>query len=103
MDLSMVFDCIPHDLLIAKLNVHGFGRKSLVFFYSYLKWRKQCINANNMQGTFQTLLSGVPLGSILGPFLFNTFINDLIASIRKSSLYNLADDNTITAFEKDIT
>ena len=40
---------------------------------------------------------------ILGPLLFNIFINDLIGFIKKSSLYNFADDNTITAFEKDIT
>ena len=63
---SKAFDCIPYDLLIAKLNAHGFGRKSLVFLYSYLKLRKQCVNVNNIQSTFQTLLSGVPQGSILG-------------------------------------
>ena len=39
MNLSKAFDCIPHDLLIATLNVCDFGRKSLVFFYSYLKRR----------------------------------------------------------------
>ena len=54
MDLSKAFDCIPHDLLIAKLNTYVFDRKSLVFFYSYLKQRKQCVNMKNMQSTFQT-------------------------------------------------
>ena len=103
MDLSKAFDCIPHDLLIAKLNACGFDRKSLVFFFSYLKRRKQCVSLNNVQNTFQTLLSEVPQGSILRPFLFNIIINDLIGFIKKSSLYNFADDNTITAFERDIT
>ena len=102
MDLSKAFDCIPHDLLIAKLIAHGFDRKYLVFFYFYLKRRKQFINVNNMQSTFQTLLFGVPQGLVLGPLLFNVFINNLIGFIKKSSLYNFAGDNTITAFEKDI-
>ena len=60
-------------------------------------------NANNMQSTFQTLLSGIPQGSILEPLLFNIFINDLVGFVKEFSLYNFADDNTITAFKKDIT
>ena len=58
---------------------------------------------NKTQSNFQTLLSGVPQGLILGPLLFNIRINDLIGFIKKSSLYNFADDNIITAFVKGIT
>ena len=103
MDLSKAFDCMPHDLLIAKVNAYGFDKKSLVLFYSYLKRRKQCDNLNNIQSTFKALLSGVPEGSNLGPMPFNNLINDLIGFIKKPSLYNFAHENTITAFEKDIT
>ena len=40
-DLSKAFDCIPHNLLIAKLSACGFDKKSLIFFSAYLKSRKQ--------------------------------------------------------------
>ena len=90
MDLSKAFDCIPHNLLISRLNVYHFDRKSLVFFYSYLQRRKQCVNVNDIQSTFQTLLSGVPQGLIFGPLPFNIFINDLIRFIKKFLLYSLA-------------
>ena len=96
MNLSKMFDCIPHDLLIAKLNAYGFDRKALVFFYSYLKRRKRCVNVNNIVH-FKHFFLGFNIP------LFNIFINDLIGFIRKSSLYNFADENTIVAFEKDIT
>ena len=77
MDLSKAFDCIPHDRLIAKMEAYGFNFDTLVFFYSYLKRRKQNVKINNIFSSFQVLLSGVPQCSILGPILLNIFMNDL--------------------------
>ena len=102
MDLSKAFDCIPHDLLIAKMSAYGFDLDTLVFFYSYLKRRKQNVKINNIFSSFQVLLSGVPQGSILGPILFNIFMNDLFLWIDEASLHNFADDNTLSAFAKSI-
>ena len=102
MDLSKAFDCVPHDLLLAKMEAYGFEFNTLVFFYSYLKRRRQNVKINNVFSAFQILLAGVPQGSILGPILFNIFINDLILWI---SLHNFADDNTLSAFanSRDLT
>ena len=102
MDLSKAFDCVPHDLLIAKLNAYGFGLETLIFFYSYLKRRKQKVKIGNVLSNFQILLSGVPQGSILGPILFNIFINDILLWMQDSTMHNFADDNTISAFAKNI-
>ena len=100
MDLSNAFDCIPHDLLIAKMHTYAFSSESLTFFYSYLKRRKQSVEINNTQSVFQVLLSGVPQGSILSPIFFNIFINYyLFYRVKESELHNFTDDNTISLAE----
>ena len=102
MDLLKAFDCIPLDLLIAKLHAYGFSENNLTFFYSYLKWRNENVKINNTYSLFKELISGSAAGSILGPFLFNIFINDLSLWLSTADLHNFADNNTILAFSKDL-
>ena len=101
MDLSKAFDCIPHDLLMAKLYAFGLYMDAITFIYSYMKRRKQGVKINDTESLFKTLLSGVPQGSILGPILFNIFINNSLFFINEAKLANFADDNTIYAAKRD--
>ena len=103
MDLSNVFDCIPHGLLITKMHAYGFNIDSLeILFFSHLEGRKQNMRINNTYSVFQVLLSGFPLGRILGPIPFSIFINDLLFWIENAKLHNFADGNTISCTEKSI-
>ena len=70
-DLSMVFDCLYHELLIAKLNTFGFSLTVLKLVHNYLSNRKQRTKINSSYSSLLEIIFGVHKGSILGPLLFN--------------------------------
>ena len=78
-DLSKAFDCLSHELLIAKLNAYGFNMSALRFVHSYLKSSMQRTKINSEYTYWEEIMFGVPQGSILGPLLFNIFLCDLFS------------------------
>ena len=93
-DLSKAFDCISHDLMIAKLDAYNLDLNTIRYVADYLSSRKQKVKINGKYSEWSDLLTGVPQGSILGPLLFNIYICDIFMTIENQDFASYADDTT---------
>ena len=71
MDLSKAFDCMPHNLLLAKLQAYGLSNEAITLMRSYFTGRRQRVKIGSTTSSWLEVKKGVPQGSILGPLLFN--------------------------------
>jgi hypothetical protein len=96
LDFQKAFDSISHPLLIQKLTCHGSPRWFINWVYSYLNGRTQIVRYKDCLSSTLPVLSGVPQGSIIGPYLFNFFINDLTClNPALTVLTKYADDSSL--------
>ncbi|XP_071950870.1 uncharacterized protein [Antedon mediterranea] len=91
-DFSKAFDLVPHNLLLFKLQRFGFHYDFISWFRSYLNGRFQRVVIEGISSEWLPIHSGVPQGSILGPLLFNLFVNDIPKLFTHSRCLMFADD-----------
>lgn len=94
-DFSKAFDRLNHDTLMRKLYNYGIRGNAAALIRSYLSIRFQCIHLNGHFSDLKQLQAGVPQGSVLGPILFNLYINDIINISHNAQIITYADDTSI--------
>ena len=103
LDIHKAFNIASNHKLLAKLQNFGISGNLLKCFQGYLANHSQCVSINNATSNFLPVSSGIPQGSILGPVLFATYINDLPEHLQHSLTLMFADDAKCTRLIPNVT
>ena len=95
LDFSKAFDKAPHQRLMYKLQFYGFRGNTAKWIQSFLSNRKQKVLLEGEMSSEKDVLSGVPQGTVLGPLIFLTYINDLPDCVASSETKLFADDSLL--------